>query len=59
MDKIRRIRINRQKRPFQAEDVKTILQGIDKILDMYSSIIKVTMKPPTIIKSNTDMPMNW
>ena len=43
---------NNQDRPFQAEDIKTILQGIDKILSIYSSIVKVTMNPPMIINSH-------
>ena len=57
MDEIRRIKFDR-KRSYQAEDVKTILQGIDKVLDIYSNITKVMMKPPTIIEHDIDKPMN-
>jgi hypothetical protein len=44
------VREPQPQRTSQGEDMRSILQGIDKILDMYSVIIRHIANPPIIIK---------
>jgi hypothetical protein len=40
----------------QGEDIKMVLQGVSKILDMYGCIVKCLANPPMIVsKANFDL----